>query len=196
MSEIDKLTPQRTRRRGQRMTPEERKIAQEAFIKALGNTANVRAACLQSGISHSIVYQWQEHDTEFAIRFKQANTDANWLLFGEAWRRALQGEEEIVISMGRIVYKEVPVLDNRGQPTYDGKGKPIMRSTGEPLTKRVKSDRMLELLLKARLPEFRDKQHVDHSGSIDMTGVQEALFAKLSSAVRMQDGTSQDPKTE
>lgn len=124
------------------MTKEERKVAQDRFIKAMENTANVRAACMQAGIHPSTIYQWAEHDTEFGIRFREANTAANWVLFGEAWRRALQGEEEYVVSNGKLVYGP----------------------DGKPLTKRVKSDRMLELLLKARLPEFREKQQVEHTG--------------------------------
>lgn len=139
--QIDSLTPQRVRKRrpGQHMTKEERKAAQDAFIKAMENTANVRAACMQAGISHATVYQWQEHDTEFGIRFREANQMANWLLFGEAWRRAMSGEERYVTSQGKVVYGP----------------------DGKPLTYREKSDRLLELMLKARLPEFRDKSQID-----------------------------------
>ncbi len=135
---IDKLTPQRARRRGQHMTAEERKVAQDAFIKALENTANVRAACMAAKVSHSTVYQWSEHDEAFGIRFREANKDANWLLFGEAWPRAMKGEEEYVVSAGKLVYGP----------------------DGKPLTVRRKSDRLLELMLKARLPEFREKSTV------------------------------------
>src|SRR5439155_22091506 len=133
------------RRKGQRMTAEERKAAQDLFIKAMENTANVRAACMQAGISHTMIYQWAEHDLEFSVRFKEANTQANWLLFGEAWRRAMTGEEEYVISMGKIVYKP----------------------DGTPLIVRKKSDKLLELLLKARLPEFRDKQSLEVTINVD-----------------------------
>ncbi|SRR5713226_1749137 len=141
--QIDKL-PSHTRivqkrKRGHHMTVEERKKAQDAFIKALENTANVRAACMAANVSHTLVYQWSEHDEEFSIRFKQANTDANWILFGEGWRRAVQGEEEYVISMGKLVYGP----------------------DGQPLKTRKKSDTLLALYLKARLPEFREKQQID-----------------------------------
>lgn len=134
--------PQRARRPGQRMTAEEKRIAKETFLKALSNTANVRAACLQANVDSSTVYRWQEHDEDFSFRFKQANQNANWILFGEAWRRAIQGDEEYVVSAGKLVYGP----------------------DGKPLINRKKSDRMLELLLKARLPEFRDKQSIEHSG--------------------------------
>jgi len=157
--QIDSLTsqPVRKRRPGQRMTAAERKLAQDVFIKALENTANVRVACLQAGISHAIVYQWQEHDTEFGLRFREANKMANWLLFAEAWQRAMKGEERYVTSAGKLVYGP----------------------DGKPVTYREKSDRLLELMLKARLPEFRDKTMHEHSGSIDITGAKELLMARL-----------------
>jgi len=117
------------------MTAEEKRIAKETFLKTLGNTANVRAACMQAGVDSSTVYRWQEHDDNFAFAFRQANQEANWLIFGEAWRRAMQGEKRYVVSRGEIV-----------------KG-----PDGNPLTYQDKSDRMLELLLKARMAEFRDK---------------------------------------
>ena len=123
------------RRPGQRMNLIERKHTQNAFLKALANTANERAACLQTGIDTKLPYIWAKSDPEFAERFKEANEQANWLLFGEAWRRAMQGEEEFVVSLGKLIYGP----------------------DGKPLTVRKKSDRLLELLLKARLPEFRDK---------------------------------------
>jgi hypothetical protein len=139
-NQSDSPTPQRARvrRQGQRMNTAERRAAQDKFLKALSNTANVRAACMQARIDHSTVYYWQEHDEQFSFQFKQANTDANWLLFGEAWRRAMQGEVRYVVSRGDVV------LD----------------ADGAPLTYQERSDRMLELLLKARLPEFRDKSAV------------------------------------
>lgn len=135
-------SPQRTRRRGQRMTAEEKHIAKEKFFDALGKTANVRVACLAAKVDSSTVYRWAEHDPEFSLRFQQANKEANWLLFGEAWHRALKGEEEYVVSAGKIV------LD----------------PDGKPLKTHKKSDRLLELLLKARLPEFREKQQVELTG--------------------------------
>lgn len=138
MSKSDKTTAQRARRRGQRMTAEEKRTAQETFLRALSNTANVRAACLQAGIDHSTVYRWQEHEEDFGLRFRQANQEANWLIFGEAWRRAMQGEERYVVAQGKLV----------------------TGPDGKPLTYREKSDRLLELMLKARLPEFREKSSI------------------------------------
>lgn len=125
----------RRRRQGQNMTEEERVEAKEVFLKTLSNTANARAACVQAGVTNSMIYYWEEHDPEFSARLKQANAEANWLLFGEAWQRAMKGEKEYVVSLGKLV----------------------TGPDGEPLTIQKKSDRLLELMLKARMPEFRDK---------------------------------------
>lgn len=127
--------PPKLRRHGQRMTDEERAQVQEIFLRALSNTANVRLSCLQAGITSGTIYWWIDHDQDFAERFKQANEDANWALFGEAWRRAMNGEKEYVVSVGKLIYGP----------------------DGQPLTIQKRSDRLLEILLKARIPEFREK---------------------------------------
>lgn len=140
------------------MTPQEKQEAKEKFLKALSNTANVRAACIQAGVDHSTVYRWQEMDEDFGFRFREANKDANWLLFGEAWQRAMKGEEEYVVSGGKLIYGP----------------------DGKPLMQRRKSDRMLELLLKARLSEFREKQSIDVNANV--TG---SVQSDLSSDLRL-----------
>jgi hypothetical protein len=142
------VTPQRTRRQGQRLTPEEKRIAQEKFLESFSNTANVRAACMKAGIARRTVYAWQEHDETFSLQFKQAELDANDMIRGEIFRRGVQGYEKPVTSMGKQVYVDDP----------KNKGKQI------PLMERVYSDNLLALLARARMPEFRDK-----SASITIT---------------------------
>jgi hypothetical protein len=152
MSENNNTTTphMRKRRQGQRMTAEERKQAQEVFLQSFALTANVRAACMKAGIDRSQIYRWQEHDQDFSFRFKQASEDANDMVRAELFRRAVQGYEKPLVSMGRVVLDE---------------------NTKEPLKEKVYSDQLLALLAKARLPEFRDKQQIEaninHSGSID-----------------------------
>lgn len=123
------------RRVGQRVTEEERAQIKETFLRVLANTANKRAAYLQAGVDRGTINYWCKKDPEFEQRIKEADEEANWVLFGEAWRRAMMGEEEYVISMGKMVYGP----------------------EGKPLTIRKRSDKLLELLLRARLPEFREK---------------------------------------
>ena len=125
------------------MSATERKQAQEVFLQSFSMTANVRAACMKAGIDRSTVYRWQEHDTEFSVRFKQAELDANDLIRGELFRRAVQGYEKPVVSMGKQVFVEEELPN--GKKVY------------KPLMERVYSDNLLSLLAKARMPEFRDK---------------------------------------
>ena len=122
--QIDRLTSPRVRvrRRGERMSIEERQAAQAKFLDALGRTANITAACFQANISRTIVYVWQEHDAEFGYAFKEANKRANDLLLGEAWQRAMRGEAEYVVSGGKVMTDK----------------------DGEPLKNFRKSDRLLE----------------------------------------------------
>lgn len=134
-----------TRRQGQHMTAEERKVAQETFLRSFALTANVRAACLKAGVARSTIYAWQEHDTAFGLRFRQASEDANDLIRAELFRRAVQGVEEPVVSVGKLVY-----IEENGQR--------------KPLTRKVYSDQLLSLLAKARMPEFRERQRVEMSG--------------------------------
>ncbi len=131
--------PQRIRRRGQRMTAEEKRVAKETFLQAFSMTANVRAACLKAGIDRSQVYRWQEHDQEFSMKFNIAEQEANDLIRAELHRRAIQGYERPRVSCGKIVYDD----------------------NGEILKERVYSDNLLGLLAKARLPEFREKESAD-----------------------------------
>lgn len=154
----DTSTPLRThkRRQGQRLTKQERAIAQETFLKSFSLTANIRAACVKANIDRATVYAWQEHDLPFSILFKQAELDANDMIRAELFRRAVQGVEKPVVSVGRMVYEETPMLDSKGKPMLDSKGKPIMLR-GKPLMVREYSDNLLSLLAKARMPEFRDK---------------------------------------
>lgn len=124
--------PQR-RRKGVRISDEDRPRIQEEFLKAFANCANVRAACQITGLHHGTIAWWRTHDPEFEEKYLEAEDEANWLLFGEAWRRAMQGEEEYVVSVGKLIYGP----------------------DGKPLTIRRRSDKLLELLLKARIPAFK-----------------------------------------
>jgi len=133
--------PRAMRRQGQRFTKEQRVAAQEKFLRTFSMTANVRAACMSVGIDRSTVYAWQEHDPDFSFKFNIASEEANDVIRAELFRRAVQGIDKPVVSMGKMVY-------------HDGK----------PLTERVYSDSLLSLLAKSRMPEFRDKQKVEHSG--------------------------------
>jgi hypothetical protein len=120
---------------------------------------------MKAGISRNTVYEWQEKDETFGFKFRQASEDANDLIRGELFRRAVQGYEKPVVSVGKQVFVD-----------------------GKPLMERVYSDNLLSLLAKARMPEFREKQQIEHSGSIDVTGAKELLLQRLARIEEVEHG--------
>lgn len=139
----DSATPHtRTRRSGQKMTPQEREQTKERFLEAFGRTANVLAACHAAGIDRSTVYRWKEIDNTFLIKFNLASEDANDRIRAEMFRRGVQGYDKPLTSMGKAVYDK----------------------DGNPMMERVYSDMLLSLLAKSRMHEFREKQQVELTG--------------------------------
>ena len=134
-------SPPRTHRtQGERIDdPIARAATQTAFLAAFLELANEHGACRAVSLDRTTVRWWAEHDEGFGLRYEQTKAGINDTLLGEAYRRGVQGVAEPVISQGKLVYGD----------------------DGRPLTVQKYSDRMLELLLKARRPEFRDKSQVD-----------------------------------
>lgn len=157
---IDKLTPH-MRKRGQQLSKDERSEVQEKFLKSFSMTANVRAACMAAGISRTSIYEWLEKDEQFSIRYRQAELDANDLIRAELFRRAVQGYEKPVVSMGKVVC----VANEKGE--------------SKPLMERMYSDNLLSLLAKARMPEFREKTQVDVNANVSHTGSELANELRL-----------------
>jgi len=144
---IDKLTTYaRKRGKGKHLTQQEKQEIQEKFLASFAVNANVSASCKIASITRTTVYEWQEHDEQFSMRYKAAEQEANDVIRAELFRRGVEGYDKPVVSMGRVVYG----------------------SDGYPLTEKVYSDNLLSLLAKARMPEFKDKQQID----MNMTNVQ------------------------
>lgn len=150
---MDTIAPKK-RRRGVRLEREERERAQAAFLDAFATSANLRAACKVAGVSRTTVYGWQEHDEAFSFRYQQAEADANDVIRAAIYNRAVTGVDKPLHYQGRIVQREVI--------GPDGKRRLV------DATVREYSDTLLIFLAKARMPEFRDRQHVEHSGSLDV----------------------------
>lgn len=144
------------RRQGVRLTAEQRITAQNTFLETFASTGNVRASCMKAGVDRSAVRQWEEHDTAFSVLYNQAKEDVNDAIRAEIFRRGMYGEEEIITSMGKPVYEQIPVLNPDGTPKLDKNNKPIMRQ-GKMLTQKRKSDVLLMFHAKSRMPEYRDK---------------------------------------
>jgi hypothetical protein len=114
--------------------------ARDAFLDGLGNGLSVTGSASAAGIGRRTAYQWRAADLEFAQAWDLAVESGTDLLEDVAWQRAVRGNEEPIVSMGKVVY---------------GKD-------GEPLTVHKTSDNILALLLKARRREkFSDRVQSD-----------------------------------
>jgi len=115
--------------------------AREKFLEEFRERGIVRDACKAAGIGRRTAYDWYESDTEFARQWDQAEQEAADALEYEAYRRAVYGAEKPTVYQGHIV------------DSY-----------------REYSDRLLELMLRARRPErFSEKHDVKHSGGINVS---------------------------
>lgn len=168
------------RRQGQRPTGEQKRQAQEAFLKSFANSGNVRAACMAAGIDRSTIYAWAEIDEQFSIQYNLAKQDVDDAIRAEIFRRAMYGEEEVVTSMGKPVYEQILLTDPvDGTLKLDKNGKPMYRN-GKMVTQKRRSDILLMFQAKARMPEYREKQQVEHSGYLEVIqGARDALLADL-----------------
>jgi hypothetical protein len=119
--------------------------AQGAFLDALANGLSATGAANAAGIGRRTAYDWRKADPDFAAAWDLAVESGTDILEDEGWRRAVKGNVEPVVSMGKIVY------------TKDG----------EPLTVTKTSDPILQFLLKGRRREkFSDR--VDQSVKLDV----------------------------
>jgi hypothetical protein len=112
----------------------------ERFLKALAETGIVTLAAEVVGVSRARVYQVQKEDLGFAAGWAEAEEQAADALEAEAWRRAVDGVREPLVSGGKLV---------RGDD-------------GQPLSIQRYSDQLLTLLLRAHRPDrFRDRAAVE-----------------------------------
>ena len=128
-----------TRRKGVRLTAEQRKAAQEVFLQSFTLNGNVLLASKKAGVDRSSIYDWLEKDPSFSVLYHQAERDFQDVILGAIIQRAIHGYEKPLVSWGKLVYDE----------------------DGKPVTEKVYSDNLLALLAKSKIPEFREKQPVE-----------------------------------
>lgn len=146
--------------------PKRTNARDDMFFEALAASGNVTVAAHHAGYARRCIYEWRQIDEEFARRFAEACEVSADLLEGEARRRGVEGVEEFVVSAGRVV--ENP-------------------ETGLPLMKRIYSDALLSMLLKARKPElFGDRSKVELSGQlgVDINAARAKLEQLIGQAAR------------
>ena len=110
-----------------------RNAKQNAFLNALAKTGTVKGAAQLSGESRANHYRWLEDDA-YRVGVSRARRMAADLLEDEAWRRGVEGDE-------RAVYNKRGIRVD---------------------TVRYYSDRLLEKLLAANLPE-KYKERVEQT---------------------------------
>ncbi len=188
--------PTPKKKRG-RKSDKERAIAQEAFLAAFAETGIITTSAEEAGIDRTTVYEWQEHDERFSLRFNEARERSNDYLRAEIYRRAVEGVEEPLVSNGHLVYEYEPLLNDAGEPLLDDKGKPIMKRSAQ-IKLRKYSDTLLIFHAKARMPEYREKQQVELSGQLDINGLAAEADARFYSFLAATGATSVlgEPDTE
>lgn len=109
---------------------------EDKFFAAFAETGIVLRACKAAQVSRSTVYLHRDKDEAFAERWREAEEESADAAESEAWRRGVEGIDK-------------PVF-------YKGEQVSVMREY---------SDRMLELVLKARRPDrFRDNHKHEIGG--------------------------------
>ena len=133
------------------------KRVKSKFIDVLGRTGNVSEAARAVKRSASQAYRLRRTESAFADAWTEALEAAIDRLEKEAWRRAVEGDEQYVVSHGRVV-------------TWDGK----------PLKVRKRSDAVLTLLLRAHRPDkYRERQEIEHRAVIDPGAARQRLDGLL-----------------
>lgn len=145
------------------LSPEQRLKKQIRFLASYRKTGNIKHSCEYAGINRQTFYDWRENDTIFAAHLVEAEKDADDTLEYAGYDRAVTGVPSYVVSQGKIVYEDVPVLDDQGDPVLDKHGNPTYKR-GKPLIERKYSDSLLTTLLKARLPHKYNVERHEYSG--------------------------------
>jgi len=127
---------------------DERRVIKEKFIRILRDTCNVRRSADEAGINRITVTRWRAKDESFSVAWDEALEEAKDLLEAEAWRRGVDGYDKPVTYQGEIT------------TTY-----------------KEYSDRMLEILLKAHRPAFRERRELTgpEGGPVQLEAIRTVL---------------------
>jgi len=121
---------------GRRLTPRQSVRVKHAFLQQYCRYGNIGYSAAQVGVHRNTIYDWLEHDEQFALAFRQAEAAAVEVLEQEAWRRAVEGSPY--------------------ERTSYWHGEPVGTDR-----KIEYSDALMTLLLRARAPEkYREKLDV------------------------------------
>lgn len=128
------------RRQGQHGTKEEQMALKEVWLEAYAQSGIMTAACRAANIDGTTVRGWEEHDELFVMKKHMAREIADDLIRAEIRRRGVDGVTKPVHYQGERVDYVTEYSDN-----------------------------LLMFLSKSRMPEFREKQSIEHSGTLTIT---------------------------
>ena len=112
------------------------------FLQLYRLTGQLQRAAQEAGISSTTVREHQKHDVDFRTACDEAYGDFKEAIESEIMRRAIFGWEEPVYQQGVLAG-----------------------------TIRKYSERLLELLAKRHIPEYKEKHEVTHTGTVGILGI-------------------------
>src|SRR5580765_3894947 len=130
------------------------KEKQEIILATLSRCGSIKQACVLADIGRTTFYRWLEKSKTFREAVEQTSKEADDTVDDEIVRRAIEGIEEPLVSMGKLVYEEEPVVGGDGKPEYDSRGHPVMQRVGKVMTRKY-SDSLLLALAKSRMKKYR-----------------------------------------
>lgn len=150
------------------------KLKRDAFLKALEVNGSIAAACRIVDVHDTTISRLRRENRYFDDACNQSIRLAVGRLEQEAWKRAVEGEESFVVSQGRVV-----------------------RYQGKPLIERKKSDRLMEILLKANGGDkYNNKSEVTANVHVEAKDAKARLLDKLAPALAEAAGNIGDGDDE
>ncbi len=138
--------------------PKKITFAQKRMLAAYSGCGNITQASLMGKTSRSSHYLAMHKSASYRAAFELAQEEFIDLLRHAAIHRAVKGVGRKKFYQGRPCM--VPVLDKDDEPVLDKDGEPVM----EQYIETEYSDHLLIHLLRARCPEFVDRQVLEHTG--------------------------------
>ncbi len=144
---------------------------QKIFLLEYSRSGRVMHSAAKAGICDETVRAHVKKNDTFAELYEAAKQVFKELLEREVYRRGIEGWQEPEVQKGQVVYWPCEECKSKSSPVATGKDKYVMlpvdcpacdsTGRGDPVMRHRSSDRMLELMLKRHMPEYRDKFEMD-----------------------------------
>jgi hypothetical protein len=141
----------------------------EAFLEAFARTCNIAVSCRMAGVRRSTYYKAVRKDREFAALVDDARKDAVEALEYQAWKRAAEGSDRLLIFLLKAhcpeKYASLQRVEMSGREGRPGQvGSAVVTMTAEKL-KALASDeegaRALKVLALREAKMIAEQQEKD-----------------------------------